>query len=145
CSFVKAIEDWGIGNEAERAVIKANKDIRSEFAELTDQMVEYCTLECRYLAALMTEFREVCHAAGIRPDRWCGAGWLAAAMLKQHGALKRPLTVREQQEASERKPSKNAVSRRPERNRELETAANRAYYGGRFEVSRIGLIPGPLY
>ena len=145
CTFVKAITDWNIGNEAERAIIKANKDIRNEFTELTDQMIEYCTLECRYLAVLMTEFREVCYAAGIRPERWAGAGWLAAAMLKQHGALKRPLTAREQREAAESKPSNNPSPRRPERDRELEIAANLAYYGGRFEVSRIGFLTGPLF
>jgi hypothetical protein len=144
-TFVKAITDWSIGTAAERAVIKANKDIRDEFAKLTDQMIEYCTLECRYLAALMTEFREVCYAAGIRPERWAGAGWLAAAMLKKHGALKRPLTVREQQEAAEKKSSKTPTPRRPVRDREFEIAGNLAYYGGRFEVARIGFIPGPLY
>src|SRR5215472_15320303 len=35
--------------------------------------------------------------------------------------------------------------RRPERNREFELAANHAYYGGRFEVSRHGFIPRPVY
>jgi hypothetical protein len=118
-TFVKAITDWNIGTEAERAIIKANKDIRDEFSNLTDDMIEYCTLECRYLAILMTEFREVCYAAGIRPERWAGAGWLAAAMFKQHGAVKRPLTVREQVEAAERKPPKHSrlpTPRRPERN-----------------------------
>src|SRR5205814_451985 len=75
-------------------------------------------------------------------------GWLAAALDKQHGTRKRPLTVREQAEAAERKPSKHSrppAPRRPERDREFEVAANLAYYGGRFEVSRIGFIPGPLY
>src|SRR5204863_1878157 len=133
-TFLKAITDWNIGNEVERAIIKANKDIRDQFATLTDDMVQYCTLECRYLAMLMTEFREVCYAPGIRPERWAGAGWLATAMLKQHGALKRPLTIREQQEAAERKPPKHSrppEPRRPERAREFEVAANLAYYGGR--------------
>jgi len=144
-TFVKAVTDWNIGNEAERAIIKANKDIRAEFENLNDQMVEYCTLECRYLAALMTEFREVCYTARIRPTRWAGAGWLAAAMLKQHGALKRPLTASEQKEAAERKPSKALTPRRPARDRELDIAGNLGYYGGRFEISRIGFIRGPLF
>ena len=46
-------------------------------------MIEYCKLECRYLAMLMTEFREVCTTAGIKPERWAGAGSLAAALLKE--------------------------------------------------------------
>jgi hypothetical protein len=35
--------------------------------------------------------------------------------------------------------------RRPERDRQFEFAGNHAYYGGRFEVSRIGSISGPVY
>jgi hypothetical protein len=147
-TFIKAITDWNTGTEAERAIIAANKEIRDQFTMLTPEMIEYCTLECRHLAMLMTEFREVCYAAGIRPERWAGAGWLATAMLKQHGALKRPLTAREKAEAAERKPSRNSrpsARRRPERDREFDAAANLAYYGGRFEISRIGFIPGPVY
>ena len=61
------------------------------------------------LAQLMTKFREVCYAAGIRPERWAGSGWLGAAIFKQHGALKRPMTAREQAEAAERKQQVIAV------------------------------------
>jgi hypothetical protein len=35
--------------------------------------------------------------------------------------------------------------RRPERDPQLEIAANAAYYGGRFEVSHLGLLNGPIY
>ncbi len=65
CAFVKAIGDWEIGNEEERAIIATNKMQRDEFVHLTDTIIGYCKLECRYLASLMTEFREVCTAAGI--------------------------------------------------------------------------------
>ena len=34
---------------------------RHEFSKLTDGIIGYCKLECRYLAMLMTEFREVLH------------------------------------------------------------------------------------
>jgi hypothetical protein len=97
---------------------------------------------------LMTEFREVCTTAGILPRWWSGAGWLAAALLDKHGVPKRSLSAREIAAQAEKKPSKNLKpmgSRRPERDREFEVAANLAYYGGRFEVSRLGLIPGPVY
>ena len=40
---------------------------------------------------------------------------------------------------------KSTYPRRPTRDRDLELAVNHAFYGGRFEVSRIGLIPGPVY
>jgi hypothetical protein len=148
CSFVKAIGDWDIGSEQERAVIAANKLHRHEFVELTEEIVGYCTLECRYLAMLMGELREVCLAAGILPRQWSGAGWLASALLDKFGVPKRPLTAREVAALAERKSSKSsrpAQLRRTERDREFEVAANLAYYGGRFETSRIGLISGPVY
>jgi hypothetical protein len=148
CAFVKAIGNWGIGTEQERAVIAANKISRDEFLQLTDGIVEYCKLECRYLAMLMEQFREVCTATAILPKQWSGAGWLASALLDGHEIPKRPLTQREVAALAERKPNKYprpARLRRPERDRQFEIAANLAYYGGRFEVSRIGLISTPVY
>src|SRR5580698_5347137 len=148
CPFVKAITDWKIGTAEERRIIAENKTRRDEFSQLTDEIIKYCKLECRLLAMLMTEFREVCKAAGISPQEWRGAGWLAAALLKKHGVPKRPLTDREAAALAERKPSKNPKPRelrRPERDPKFEIAANGAFYGGRFEVSAIGPVPGPLF
>jgi hypothetical protein len=148
CTFIKAIDDWSIGTEQERAIIVANKAQREEFEQLTDTIVGYCTLECRYLATLMTEFRKVCTAAGILPKQWSGAGWLASALLEKHGIPKRPLTAMEVAALAERKPTKSvrpAVLRRPERDREFEVSASFAYCGGRFETSRIGFVSGPIY
>jgi hypothetical protein len=95
CTFVKAINDWQIGDERERAIISENKARRDEFAKLTEGIIDYCKFECRYLAMLMSAFREVCIAAGIEPRQWSGAGWLAAALLDKHGVPKRPLTPSE--------------------------------------------------
>jgi hypothetical protein len=148
CAFVKTISDWNIGANEERSLIAKNKARRNEFSKLTEEIIDYCKLECRHLAMLMTEFREVCTAAGIEPRQWSGAGWLAAALLDKHGVPKRPLTAKEIEALAEKKSSKNskpARLRRPERDREFEIAANLAYYGGRFEVSRIGSISGPVF
>jgi hypothetical protein len=43
------------------------------------------------------------------------------------------------------KGSRLSALRRPERDRQFEAAANLAYYGGRFETSRIGQIPETVY
>ena len=148
CAFVKAIRNWNIGSEQERAIIATNKMQRDAFNQLTDEIIVYCKLECRHLAMLMTEFREVCAKAGISPKQWSGAGWLASDLLHRHGVPKRPLSSRETGDLAAQKPSKNpkpVQSRRPERDRQFEIAANSAYYGGRFEVSRIGPIAGPVY
>jgi hypothetical protein len=148
CPFVKAITDWKIGTAEERRIIAENKTRRDEFSQLTDEIIKYCKLECRLLAMLMTEFREVCKAAGISPQEWRGAGWLAAALLKKHGVPKRPLTDREAAALAERKPSKNPKPRelrRPKRDPKFEIAASAAFCGNRAEVSALGFIPGPIY
>jgi hypothetical protein len=148
CSFVKAISDWKIGSDEDRVAIAENKARRDEFSQLTDEIINYCKLECRYLAMLMTEFREVCTTAGIVPQQWRGAGWLAAALLKKHGVPKRPLTAKEAAALAERKPSKNPKPReprRPVRDPKLEIAASAAFCGNRAEVSALGPIPGPVY
>jgi hypothetical protein len=148
CSFVKAISDWNIGTVEDRCVIDEIKTRRNEFSQLTDEIIKYCKLECRYLAMLMTEFREVCTAAGISPQQWRGAGWLAAALLKKHGVPKRPLTVKEAAALAERTPTKNPKPReprRPKRDPKFEIAASAAFCGNRAEVSALGFIPGPIY
>ncbi|MGH6875832.1 MAG: DNA polymerase, partial [Rhizomicrobium sp.] len=148
CAFVTAIGNWKIGSDQERSVIAANKLRRDAFAQLTGEIVEYCKLECRCLAMLMTELRQACTTAGILPRQWSGAGWLASALLEKHAVPKRPLTAKEIVAQAEKKPAKNskpAALRRPERDRAFEAAANHGYYGGRFEVSRIGAITGPVY
>lgn len=148
CAFIKAIHNWNIGTAQERAIIAANKAQRDAFDQLTDEIIDYCKLECRHLAMLMTEFREVCTTTGISPKQWSGAGWLASDLLNKHGIPKRPLSTRETGDLAAQKPSKNpkpVQPRRPERDRQFEIAANNAQYGGRFEVSRIGPIAGPVY
>jgi hypothetical protein len=157
CSFAAAIEKWNIGSEHERAFISRNKDRRDEFSELSEEIIEYCKLECRFLATLMTEFRTVCATAGITPKQWSGAGWLASALLDKHGIPKRPLTAKETAGSRILGSRAGKNLRRPERDPEFEAAAAFAYYGGRVEVSCLGLItgtqitsdfgtrPGPVY
>jgi hypothetical protein len=152
--FITAVEDWNIGSEQERAFVAQMKDQRGQFDGLSPEMIDYCKLECRWLALLMSDFREKCIAADIVPERWGGPGWIAASVLKKYGIPKRPQTAGEAaRDGARRAPTETRVSvgtrrpqlRRPERDPELEIAASNAFYGGRFEVSRIGHIPGPVY
>jgi hypothetical protein len=159
-TFASALEAWNIGSDEERAFVARMKDKRRTFEGLTGEMIDYCALECRQLALLMTDFRNVCIETDTVPERWCGAGWIAASMLKRHAIPKRPLTAKEVlrdarrservSSSSELAPSKRRAPartqlRRPERDYEFEVAATAAFYGGRFEVSTIGHIPGPVY
>lgn len=124
CSFVKALEDWGIGTAEQRKLIKTNKDRRDDFTEVGETERDYCALECWLLAEMMEKLREACRDAGYVPQQWQGAGYLSAAMLKKHKVPKRQDVVT------------------PEA---AEKIINDAYYGGRFEVTRIGQIGGTVH
>jgi hypothetical protein len=145
-SFVSTITKFTVGSEQERAFVPKNKAQREEFDGLTAEMIDYCKLECRLLASLMTDFRADCIERDSVPAQWSGAGWIAASLLKKHGIPKRPLTANEAAllAATTGSPCDSQL-RRPERDPEFEAAASLAFYGGRSEVSRIGLIPGPVY
>jgi len=124
-SFVEAIKNWNVGDAATVEMIAANKERRSGFTQVDTEIRRYCTAECALLAELMHKLREVALDAGIAPRSWRGAGWLAAKLHEVHATPKR----------------KELSSRPPE----LAAAAIRAYYGGRFEIVRVGRIAGPVW
>jgi hypothetical protein len=128
CSFLRAIQNFGIGKPY-WPEIERNKRRRAKFVRITKGIRRYCELEVALLAAMMEKFREVCHAAGIRPNQWAGAGKLAAYLHRAHGSI-----------------SRTALEDRllALRCTEVMKYANDAYYGGRFEITRTGDI-GPCY
>ncbi len=127
CSFLKAIEDFGVGRE-HQATIERMKAQRGAFSAMTDEVRAYCALECRFLADLMEVFRDVCLSSDppLRPRTWNGAGKLASALHKIHGTMTRAVVL-------EKVPAA------------VMALAGAAYYGGRFEVTRIGDIAGPIW
>ena len=126
CSFLKAIQKFGVG-QSQWSRIAAMKAARGDFdsANVAD-VSRYCAIECDLLAQLMTEFRTVCLAADLRPRTWNGAGKLAGALHEAHNTVTRT-------ELDALLPPG------------VERMASAAYYGGRFEVTRIGDIGGPVY
>jgi hypothetical protein len=122
-SFLKAIGPKGLNvcdiETLER--IEHNKNERSSFDVMTNEVREYCALECDLLAKLMERLREHCGAADIIPKSWSGAGKLAEALHKREHTM-------------ERHEIEALVTR------EVIDFADEAYYGGRFEVTRIGKI-----
>lgn len=126
-SFVKVIHEFDVGTKEGRDLIVANKERRGDFVEMTQEERQYCALECEYLAELMERLREYCHAAGIKPRSWNGAGKLASALHRREGTLR----------ADSFKLSSLPV--------QLVAMANMAYYGGRFEITRTGLIEQKVY
>jgi len=125
-SFLKSIETFDVGTKEEREEIAAEKDRRSSFTEITQRERDYCEKECIFLAELMEKLREYCHAAGIYPHSWNGAGKLAAALHLLHETPR----------------ATDINSTVP---RAVLDWANMAYYGGRFEITRVGHIKQKVY
>jgi hypothetical protein len=124
-SFLSAIKSFEIGAE-HWDLIERNKSLRSVFSSITPEVREYCRLECELLADLMEEFRRVCHASGLRPRTWNGAGKISAFLHTEHETI-------------------TAAALETLVPRQVRQMAADAYYGGRFEVTRIGEVPGPVH
>lgn len=124
-SFVKCIEQFEVGTPGDRARIAEDKSRRSSFTGIGERERDYCHKECLYLAELMEKLREYCNAAAIRPRTWNGAGKLAAALHKTHET-----------------PGTRDLTGVPQG---VWDMANMAYYGGRFEITRTGMINQKVY
>lgn len=125
-SFLKVIQEFGVGSDLDRKRIADNKARRSEFVTIGSEERAYCALECVFLAELMEKLRGYCDAAGIVPRSWNGAGKLAGALHRLHETMD-AATVRNSVPAN------------------LLDFAGMAYYGGRFEISRTGSIKEKVY
>jgi hypothetical protein len=124
-SFLSALNRWQVGPEHWSA-IKAGKDQRSAFVTITPAIRSYCSIECNLLAEMMGAFREACLGADIRPRTWNGAGKLASALMKAHKVIR----------------AKELEASTPS---SLLSLAHEAYYGGRFETTRCGLVAEPVH
>lgn len=126
-SFLKVLSEFEIGTAAERELIRQSKEQRGGNTwTIGDVERDYCALECRLLADLMERLRDYCTEADIRPRTWSGAGKLASALHSQHETPKAALT------------EKVVPS-------EVMNLANMAYYGGRFEITRVGRVEQKVY
>lgn len=125
-SFIDACKNWKITNDAEYAALKAMKDKRSTFSEQDWQSVkEYCGDECRKLARLATALRDSHIEADLPLRSYYGAGSTASVLLRKMGV--------------------KACMPTEEKPKELQHAIACAFFGGRFEISRIGPIREPVY
>ena len=117
CSFVKALETWGVGSPDSIAEMK---DRRSQFVRADiGEMASYCAEECVLLVALMDTLELALRTAGLTPKYWYGAGAIAGALLNRMGV------VAEHLHDSEFGP-------------DIEVAIMHAYFGGRIESFRTG-------
>lgn len=123
-AFLKALQLWKIGTPGDWEKIAEGKSGRINFSELTDDTIKYNGREIVLLEQLMTAFRDATIAAGMVPSKWQGPGHIASSIYKRFGVIK---------------------GEEIELPRELLRAANQSYFGGRFETTAVGHIPGPVY
>ena len=144
--FTAALEDWKVPDNVskdERKVIldrmREMKDQRSNFDQLTEEEIEeYCFGECRYMANLARKLTEAHIKAGIPLKNYFGAGSSAEAMMlvmkiKDH--VKQARADNPTPSSSEDSPGSNSV----------EYVQRCAFFGGRFEIGRIGPVHGEIF
>jgi hypothetical protein len=133
CSFVVALERWGIGTAAEREQIAIMKGKRGNFAGIAKGERDYCQSECVLLARLTRELLDAHEAADLHLRHYYGPGSSAACLLEKVDARKQKVTEKRVQTYVKREVP------------EFDHCVNSAYFGGRFECSRVGPVSAPIY
>lgn len=123
-SYLRALENFKIGTQAERDRIAQGKASREIFmwSEI-EEIKEYWKLELKLGPPLMTALRDVFRDAGYVPRSWHGPGALARMALKRHKVY-------------------DAMAKTPV---DVQIAAQYAFAGGRFELFQAGHIQGRVY
>jgi hypothetical protein len=147
CSFLRALELWNIGTEADRACIRIGKEARSTFdAQDIVKISIYCDLEVRLGAELWRRLKLAHKEAGLRPRKWLGPGQTAKAMLSKILAdvygRDRCFDEGSKGERRWQRSVRKAKAALPKESREPFATA---FFGGRFENARIGTIHSRLY
>lgn len=135
-SFVKALRGWLPEHDQVTDVIAGMKDRRSTFTDSEiDEIREYCVSECKLLVELMSTMRTYMGEVDCVPHRWDGAGAIASILLQRHKvkAHKTLYTVKPDGEWDGNVP------------RDVNLAAQHAYFGGRIELVRFGDHDAPGY
>lgn len=113
--FVESLTTWQIDAPVE--AIADMKGERSTFGlERLPEIRRYCLSECKALAVLAAELERAHDGIKLKPSAWYGPGSTASAGLRSLGIQKA----------------------RGEAPPEVTDAANRAFFGGRFEHSTVG-------
>jgi len=147
CSFLDAISSkgfggyggWGIGHPLEVWLVAEGKFRRGNTDVLSVADIEYNRIECKLLAELMHKLHDTADQIMLSASPYEGAGSLASSLLNMY--VGKPIK------------EKNRVAKKA--GRPLEPVAPPdfadvmpswdAYYGGRFEITAHGPVPGPVY
>jgi len=122
--FTGALKDWKVADEQKLERMERMKALRSEFDKQTPEEIEaYCNEECSYLAALGRKLVTAHDTAGLRLTAYHGAGSTASAFLKRI----------------------DVKSHRGKIPDAMRVPVACAFFGGRFENSRVGPIGQRVY
>jgi hypothetical protein len=125
CPFGKAIRKYKIGTEEELDRIDKGKEERPHFSWLDiDEIEKYWETELRHLVSLMQNLRTILYGANLRISSWHGPGALASYALDKNNTglyMDRGIPA------------------------EVNTAAQYAMFGGRFQPFLAGYYEGPVY
>jgi len=122
--FAGALPKWSIGTLADWERIASMKAQRSTFTtKQREQVRAYCMSECALLAQAVEALNDAHLKAGLPLRKWYGPGSSASVALGQLGIKKK----------------------RGEHPPEVNDAASRAFFGGRFENRTIGTITGRTF
>lgn len=122
--FVNACDDWKVGTQEERDLMRLMKNKRHLFDQMSFEEVKaYCQKECTFMGELGRKLVEAHQAVKLELHSFYGAGSSGGAMLKAMGIQERIRGV---------PPA-------------MKEAVACAFVGGRFENSVIGEIEGPVY
>jgi hypothetical protein len=126
-SFIKACLDWKVITPAEHKLLTEMKDGRSTFKEDDWKRIkDYCHLECGKLSDLFVRLRDAHDNVGLKLRSYFGAGSTASVLLKKQGA-------------------KSYLPRQENTPEAVLNAATYAFFGGRFEISRVGPYKKKVY
>jgi hypothetical protein len=121
--FTNALKDWKVGDPETIKLMEHMKEKRSDFDKETIPDIEkYCYTECRYMAELVRRLVEAHEKIGLKLTSFYSAGSSASAMLNAMEIRDKIVSV----------PG-------------MTGPIASAFFGGRFENSVIGIIPGPVY
>lgn len=127
-SFATALLNWKICTPEELEYIQSMKNERAHFSvDNSHEIEKYCALECDYLCQLMERVRDALADENILISRWFGAG-----------AIGEQLLHREHMQPYLQSP---AYMNEYLYNPDFRLAVRGAYFGGRFELCRQGVIP----
>ncbi len=126
-SFVAALRDWKIIDESKIKVIESMKLRRNRFRDINRREIfDYCKSEVQCLASLGRTLIDSHDSAGLTLKAYHGAGSTASVLLQKW-------------DIKTKKGPWDSLDPG------FRDAISHAFFGGRFENSRIGPVPGPVY